>query len=188
MSETTSANSNLANNAHADRVLDGGPVQTLILGVGNLLMSDEGVGVHVIQRLVAGYQLPEEVQVLDGGTLGMDLLYYLEGVQNLLLIDAVQARKEPGTLIRLEGDDVPAFMSIKISPHQLGVPDMLAAAKLKGDCYPERIVLWGVQPELMEIGLELSPTVASQVETIIDNILEQLQVWGHKLTPREMPV
>lgn len=188
MSETTSANSNLANNAHADRVLDGSPVQTLILGVGNLLMSDEGVGVHVIQRLVAGYQLPEEVQVLDGGTLGMDLLYYLEGVQNLLLIDAVQARKEPGTLIRLEGDDVPAFMSIKISPHQLGVPDMLAAAKLKGDCYPERIVLWGVQPELMEIGLELSPTVASQVETIIDNILEQLQVWGYKLTPREMPV
>ena len=188
MSETTSANSNLANNTHADRVLDGGPVQTRILGVGNLLMSDEGVGVHVIQRLVAGYQLPEEVQVLDGGTLGMDLLYYLEGVENLLLVDAVQARAEPGTLVRLEGEEVPAFMSIKISPHQLGVPDMLAAAKLKGDCYPERIVLWGVQPELMEIGLELSPTVASQVETIIDNILEQLQVWGHKLTPREMPV
>jgi hydrogenase maturation protease len=168
--------------------LDGSPVQTLILGVGNLLMSDEGVGVHVIQKLVADYQLPEEVQVLDGGTLGMDLLYYLEGTENLLLIDAVQARKEPGTLVRLEGDEVPAFMSIKISPHQLGVPDMLAAAKLKGNCYPERIVLWGVQPELMEIGLDLSPTVESQVDTIIENILDQLQVWGHTLTPREMPV
>ena len=60
-------------------LIDGSPVQTLILGVGNLLMSDEGVGVHVIQRLVADYQLPEEVQVLDGGTLGMDLLYYPEG-------------------------------------------------------------------------------------------------------------
>jgi len=168
--------------------LDGSPVQTLILGVGNLLMSDEGVGVHVIQKLVADYQLPEEVQVLDGGTLGMDLLYYLEGTENLLLIDAVQARKEPGTLVRLEGDEVPAFMSIKISPHQLGVPDMLAAAKLKGNCYPERIVLWGVQPELMKIGLDLSPTVESQVDTIIENILNQLQVWGHTLTPREMPV
>ena len=167
--------------------LDGSPVQTLILGVGNLLMSDEGVGVHVIQRLVAEYQLPEEVQILDGGTLGMDLLYYLEGVENLLLVDAVQARKEPGTLIRLEGDDVPAFMSIKISPHQLGVPDMLAAAKLKG-YYPQRIVLWGVQPELMEIGLDLSPTVESQVDTIIENVLDQLQAWGHTLKPRQVPV
>jgi len=168
--------------------LDGSPVQTLVLGVGNLLMSDEGVGVHVIQKLVADYQLPEEVQVLDGGTLGMDLLYYLEGTENLLLIDAVQARKEPGTLVRLEGDEVPAFMSIKISPHQLGVPDMLAAAKLKGNCYPERIVLWGVQPDLMEIGLDLSSTVESQMDTIIENILDQLQAWGHTLTPRQVPV
>ena len=168
--------------------LNGSPVQTLILGVGNLLMSDEGVGVHVIQKLVADYQLPEQVQVLDGGTLGMDLLYYLEGVENLLLIDAVEAHKEPGTLIRLEGDDVPAFMSIKISPHQLGVPDMLAAAKLKGNCYPDHIVLWGVQPELMEIGLDLSPKVESQVEPIIENILEQLQVWGHTLMPKQMLV
>ena len=166
---------------------DGSPVQTLILGVGNLLMSDEGVGVHVIQKLAADYQLPEEVQVLDGGTLGMDLLYYLEGVENLLLIDAVEARKEPGTLIRLEGDEVPAFLSIKISPHQLGVPDMLAAAKLKGNCYPQRIVLWGVQPECLELGLDLSPKVESQVETIIQNILDQLRVWGYALTPKEMP-
>ena len=167
--------------------LDGSPVRTLILGVGNLLMSDEGVGVHVIQKLVADYQLPEEVQVLDGGTLGMDLLYYLEETENLLLIDAVQARADPGTLVRLEGEEVPAFMSIKISPHQLGVPDMLAAAKLKGNCYPQRIVLWGVQPELMEIGLDLSPTVESQVDTIVENILDQLQAWGHTLTPKHMP-
>lgn len=167
--------------------LDGSPVQTLILGVGNLLMTDEGVGVHVIQRLVADYQLPEQVQVLDGGTLGMDLLYYLEGVENLLLIDAVQARKEPGTLVCLEGEDVPAFMSIKISPHQMGVPDMLAAAHLM-NVYPQRIVLWGVQPELMEIGLELSHTVESKVDTIIENVLEQLQAWGHTLTPKQVPV
>jgi hydrogenase maturation protease len=118
----------------------------------------------------------------------MDLLYYLEGVENLLLIDAVQARKAPGTLVRLEGEDVPAFMSIKISPHQLGVPDMLAAARLKGDCYPERLVLWGVQPELMEIGLDLSPKIESQVDTIIENILAQLQAWGHTLTQRRVPV
>jgi hydrogenase maturation protease len=167
--------------------LDGNPVQTLVLGVGNLLMSDEGVGVQVIQRLVTAYQLPEEVQVLDGGTLGMDLLYYLEGVENLLLIDAVEAHQDPGTLIRLEGDEVPAFLSIKISPHQLGIPDMLAAARLK-DVYPQRIVLWGVQPERLEIGLDLSPKVESQVDTILQNILDQLQTWGHILVPKEVRV
>jgi hydrogenase maturation protease len=165
--------------------LDGSPIKTLILGVGNLLMSDEGVGVHVIQRLRTDYHLPEQVQILDGGTLGMDLLYYLEGVENLLLIDAVQARKEPGALVRLEGDEVPAFLSIKVSPHQLGIPDMLAAAKLK-DVFPQRIVLWGVQPELMEIGLDLSPKVESQVGTIIQNILYQLQAWGHTLIPKQV--
>ena len=81
---------------------------------------------------------------------------------------------------------MPDYMSSTISPHQLGVPDMLAAAKLKVNCYPERIELWGVQPELMEIGLDLSPKVESQVDTIIKNILDQLQAWGHTLTLRQM--
>lgn len=163
--------------------LDGSPITTLVLGVGNLLMSDEGVGVHVIQRLVDNYQLPEDVQILDGGTLGMDLLYYLEGTENLLLIDAVEARKEAGALVRLEGDEVPAFLSIKMSPHQIGVPDMLAAARLKG-IFPKRIVLWGIQPELLEIGLDLSPIVESQVDAMIKNVLEELEIWGHKVVPR----
>jgi len=167
--------------------LDGSPVTTLVLGVGNLLMSDEGVGVHVIKRLVENYKLPEEVQVLDGGTLGMDLLYYLEGAENLILIDAVETRKDPGTLVRLEGDDVPAFLSMKMSPHQIGVPDMLAAAKLK-DVFPKRLVLWGIQPELLEIGLDLSPIVAAKVDTILQQVLEQLEIWGHQVVPNPNPV
>ncbi len=105
--------------------------KTLVLGVGNKLMSDEGVGVHVIERLAEKYKLPEEVQVLDGGTLGLDLLYYLEGIENLLMVDAAETGKEAGVMIRLEGEQVPAFMSLKISPHQMGVPDMLAAARMK---------------------------------------------------------
>lgn len=152
--------------------------KTLVLGVGNKLMSDEGAGVHVIERLLAGYKIPKEVQFLDGGTLGMDLLYYLEGIENLLLVDAVETHKEPGTIIRLEGEEVPAFLSLKISPHQLGVPDMLAAAKFK-DLYPKRLVLWGIQPELLEIGLDLSPLIASKVDTLVTSIVEQLKAWGH---------
>jgi hydrogenase maturation protease len=152
--------------------------KTLVLGVGNKLLSDEGVGVHVVERLAAGYVIPEEVQLLDGGTLGMDLLYYLEGIDNLLLVDAVETHKDPGTLIRLEGEEVPAFLSLKISPHQLGVPDMLAAARFK-DLYPKRLVLWGIQPELLDIGLDLSPLIESQMDILIGNVVEQLRAWGH---------
>ena len=156
--------------------------KTLVLGVGNKLMSDEGVGVHVIERLSAGYEIPEEVQILDWGTLGMDLLYYLEGIENLLLVDAVETHKEPGTIIRLEGEDVPAFLALKISPHQIGVPDMLAAARFK-DLYPKRLVLWGIQPELLEIGLDLSPLIESKVDILVSNLAGQLKAWGHAVIP-----
>jgi len=163
-------------------VFDKPAYKTLVLGVGNTLMSDEGVGVHVIERLMAGYVIPKEVQVLDGGVLGMDLLYYLEGIENLLLVDAVETHKEAGTIIRLEGDEVPAFLSMKISPHQVGVPDMLAASKLM-DLYPKRLVLWGIQPQLMNIGLDLSPLIASKVDTLVGNMVGQLRAWGHGVTP-----
>ncbi|NOT04698.1 MAG: HyaD/HybD family hydrogenase maturation endopeptidase [Anaerolineales bacterium] len=155
--------------------------KTLVLGVGNTLMGDEGVGVHVIERLLAGYVVPEEVQVLDGGVLGMDLLYYLEGIENLLLVDAVETHSEPGTIIRLENDEVPAFLSMKISPHQVGVPDMLAAAKFK-DLYPKRLVLWGIQPEILDMGLELSPLIESKVDVLTGNLVDQLKAWGHAIT------
>lgn len=157
--------------------------QTLILGVGNLLLADEGVGIRVIERLQEKYEIPEEVHVLDGGTLGMDLLYYLDGVKRLLLIDAVETGEAPGYMIRLEGEAVPAFLSIKISPHQIGVPDMLFAAKLR-DLYPQEIVLWGVQPEILDIGLELSETVAALLETLVENIRQELDRWGIALKER----
>ncbi|NOY99754.1 MAG: hydrogenase maturation protease [Chloroflexi bacterium] len=143
-------------------------------------MADEGVGVRVVERLAADYHLPDDVQVLDGGTLGMDLLYYLEGIENLLLIDAVQAGKEPGALLKLEDNDVPSFLSMKISPHQIGIPDMLFAARLK-NMYPSHVVLWGVQPALIEVSLELSDVVAPKVDTLVDKVVEQLEQWGHTI-------
>jgi hydrogenase maturation protease len=163
-------------------MLDKPPIRTLILGVGNLLLSDEGVGLRVMERLVTTYTLPEEVQVLDGGTLGLDLLYYLEGadgrpVENLLIVDAVEMGEEPGTLLRLEGDEVPSFLSVKISPHQVGIPDMLFAAKLR-DIYPRHVVLWGVQPGTLDVGLDLSPLVSAQVDVVVAKVLEELGRWG----------
>lgn len=159
---------------------------TLILGVGNLLISDEGVGLRILERLAEEYELPEEVQTLDGGTLGLDLLYYLEGIENLLIFDAVEMGEEPGSLIRLEGDEVPSFLSVKVSPHQIGIPDMLFAAKLR-DLYPQELVLWGVQPGTLEMSLELSPPVAAQVDVVVEKAVEELTRWGVPPAPRGRP-
>ncbi len=158
--------------------------RTLVLGVGNLLLSDEGVGVRVVERLASTYELPDTVRILDGGTLGLDLLYYLEGVENLLIIDAVEMGQEPGSLMRMEGQEVPAFLSIKMSPHQIGIPDMLFAARLV-DRFPRRVVLWGVQPDKLEVGLELSPTVAAQVDALVERAVAELAQWGESLTRKE---
>jgi hydrogenase maturation protease len=157
--------------------------QALILGAGNLLLSDDGAGIHTIQRLQESVELPEEVRVLDGGTLGLNLLPFLEGISYLVIIDAMETRRPPGTLRRLAGDDVPAYLSIKMSPHQIGIPDMLFAAKLR-DLYPRDVVVWGVQPATTEVGLELSPPVAAQVDVLVEKVLAELARWGIEVHPK----
>lgn len=161
-------------------MIDNPAVKTLVLGVGNRLVSDEGIGVHVIEHLAANYALPKEAMLLDGGTLGLDLLYYIEGSENLLIIDAVETGHEPGFMLRLEDEQVPAFLSLKMSPHQVGVPDMLFAAKLKG-VTPKRLVLLGIQPELLDIGLDLSPTISARFDELVAQTLAQLKHWGHEV-------
>lgn len=116
--------------------------KTLILGVGNYLLSDDGLSVHVLERLVQTERLPEEIEVVDGGTCGLDLLQFLEGITNLIIVDAVNAGKEPGTIIRLSGEQVPAYLSMKISPHDIGLPDLLATAKLRDLYPPQRSCPW----------------------------------------------
>lgn len=157
-------------------------MKTLILGVGNILLSDEGVGVHVVRLLRERYRFPQEVEILDGGTLGLDLLPYVESADRLLIVDAVQMDAPPGTVVRLEGDEVPAVLNLKYSPHQAGVSDLLAAARLLGRS-PAEVVLLGVQPASLEVGLELSPAVAAQMEFLVRTVLAELQRWG--IVPQE---
>jgi len=149
----------------------------LVLGAGNLLLSDDGLGIHAIRRLQEVAQLPHEVQVLDGGTLGLGLLHYLDGVSHLLIIDALETGQPPGTVSRLGGEEVPAYFALKMSPHEIGLPDMLFAAKLR-DLYPPEVVIWGAQPGTVEVGLDLSPPVAEQVDVLVSNVLGELRRWG----------
>lgn len=152
-------------------------MKILVLGLGNILLSDEGVGVHVIHLLRERYDFPQEVEVMDGGTLALDLLPYVEDADRLLIVDAVQMDAPPGRLIRLEGEEVPAVLNMKYSPHQMGLSDLLAAARLLGR-YPAEVVLWGIQPACLDVGLELSPAVVAQVETLVQNVLVELQRWN----------
>ena len=157
--------------------------KTLILGLGNILLGDEGVGVRVVERLLDLYHFPEGTQVMDGGTLALDLMPYVEDADRMVVIDAVDMRAEPGTVVRITDDEVPTFLSVKVSPHQMGLADILSAARLRG-LSPSELVLWGVQPEVMDTTLELSPPVAAQVDVLVDGVLADLSQWGIEPTGR----
>lgn len=148
--------------------------KTLILGVGNLLMSDDGVGVHVIQRLNESQVLPEEVQAVDGGTCGLDLLQYFDGVEHLIVVDAANLSQPPGSIQRMVGEQVPAFLAQKVSPHEINLPELLFSAKLTG-LYPKRVVVLGVQPQTIDTGVDLSPAVAGQVDELVLRIMQEFQ-------------
>jgi hydrogenase maturation protease len=150
---------------------------TLVLGIGNLIMTDDGVGIRVIHLLQERYTFPDSVLVMDGGTLGLDLLHYLEGITRLLVVDAVETGGPPGTLVRLTGDEINIAFRTKLSPHQMGLQDLLLVAELQGFA-PEEMVLLGVQPGEIGMGTELTPAVAAQVEPLVELVLAELERWG----------
>ena len=153
------------------------PPDILVLGIGNLIMTDDGVGVRVVHLLQERYRFPETVRVLDGGTLGLDLLHYLEGVKRLLVVDAVETSGPPGTLVRLTGDEINIAFRTKLSPHQMGLQDLLLVAELQG-FNPEEMILLGVQPGEIEMGTELTAVVEGQVEPLVAQVLKELEAWG----------
>lgn len=154
----------------------------LVLGLGNVLLHDEGVGVWVAEALRHEFEFPDGVSVLEGGTLGLDLLPWLDGVERLLVIDAVRLGRAPGATARLEGDEVPAALDVKLSPHQIGVRDLLAAARLMGR-EPSLVVLWGMEPESLDPGTGFSPRVARALPRLQAEVVEELRRWGVPATP-----
>src|SRR5690242_121821 len=130
-------------------------VNILVLGIGNLLMTDDGIGVRAIQLLTERYRFPEQVTVVEGGTLGLDLLPQVQDAERLLIVDAVETGAAPGTLVRYAGDMIPLTPEGRLSPHQLGLKDLLTLAAVLGSA-PEETVLWGVQPESVTVGLDLT--------------------------------
>lgn len=156
-------------------------LSVLVLGIGNLVMSDDAVGVIVAQRLQAEYRFPDNVEIMDGGTLGLDLLPKLENITNLIMIDAVETGKAAGTCVRLSGQELPIALQTKVSPHQMGLKDLLAVSELMGHS-PKEMVLIGVQPGSIEMEVGLTPEVEAQLDTLIANVLTELATWEIPVT------
>jgi hydrogenase maturation protease len=146
-----------------------------VLGLGNPMRTDDGVGIYAIRQLSEDRQLPLGVQVIEGGTLGLELLHSLQGVTHLLVLDAVDTGAVPGTLTRFansELDSVPVARSV----HLLGLADLLGSMKLLGDA-PDEVVLLGIQPESTDWGVTLSPRVTGALYQLSKSAVTQLQVW-----------
>jgi hydrogenase maturation protease len=148
----------------------------LVLGMGNLVHSDDGVGVHAIQCLERDPRVPPGTVLLDGGTHGLGLLPHISGFSRLLVIDAVDAGQPPGTVVRFEGGALHGLPG-KSSVHQLGFADMMVALKLLGEAPPE-LVVFGVQPLSTEWSGELTTPVREALPALLDAVVRQLEVWA----------
>ena len=156
----------------------------LVLGIGNVLLTDEGVGVRTLKELERRFSFPANVELLDGGTAGIDLLRHIRNRDCLIIIDAMKSGQVPGTIVRVAGEDVPAAFRTRISPHQLGLSDLLAAAMLT-DELPKNLVLFGVEPESIDIGLDLTETVEANLGKLIEAVADELRAAGCSLVPVE---
>jgi len=163
---------------------DGAPV--LVLGLGNVVCADDGAGVAAVHRLVRDFDLPEEVVALDGGTLGLSLLPLVDSAEQVILVDAIRASGPPGTLVRIEGDAVAPAVYERLSPHQIGVADLLAGAALL-DRYPSRVVLIGVVPRSVELGLGCTPPVQEAIPGLVARVVAELTAMGLAPTRRTEP-
>jgi hydrogenase maturation protease len=160
-------------------------VNVLVLGIGNVLMMDDSIGVRTVEELGRRYCFSGDVELLDGGTSGMELLSYIGGRDHLIIVDALKSGLEPGTVVRVEGEDVPARFLTRISPHQLGLSDVLAAATVSGSL-PKNMVLFGVEPKTVELGLGLSDEVRSSFEKLLLTVREELIRIGCEVKPVEV--
>ena len=148
---------------------------TVVVGIGNTILSDDGVGVHAARRLQDDARLPAGVTVLDGGTLGLDLAPFVSDAARLLFLYAANSGEAPGTLTRMRGTDL-LSATRSWSVHQLGVADLIAALTLLSS-KPQDIIVLGVQPAHTDWGTSLSPEVEAALIPLVDAALEQLRLW-----------
>jgi hydrogenase maturation protease len=158
-------------------------LNVLVLGLGNILLSDEGAGVRAVEELQRRYDCSNRAEFIDGGTMGLDLLPYFEGRSHILILDAVKTGDVPGTIVRI--DDPPAYFRSITSPHQIGLADVLCLAAMTGDL-PRNITLFGIEPRQLSTGLDLSREVAVNLGRLVDMVVAGLKQIGVDVQPKKL--
>ncbi len=151
-------------------------IPLLVLGLGNVLCGDDGAGVEAV-RLLACRPLPRGVRVADGGVLGLALLPTIESARRVLFVDAVRCAGPAGRIVVLSGEDVVPALRERLSPHEIGVWDLLWAARLRGTT-PEQIAIVAVVPESLEVGVGLSPAVSAALPALVEAVENTAASWG----------
>lgn len=156
-------------------------MKTLIFGAGNLILTDEGFGVHCIKYLEEHYIFPDDVELFDGGTLGIMVTHKFEEADRAYILDTVDMTGEPGGVFRFEKEDIMLKrIPVKLSPHQIGIQEMLFISELRGGC-PDNVSLVGVIPESLDPGNELSPILRKRLTEVTAMVVDELRSLGHDI-------
>ena len=158
-------------------------MHAVVIGIGNTILTDEAAGVRVVEALERAYEVPPNVQLIDGGTSGMEMIEELSNLDILIVVDVVKTGAAPGTVVKISGDEIPVFFRKKLSPHQVALPDVLACLELL-DTMPKEIIVLGVEPVSLELGMEMTSTVARQVPVLVEMAAAELVKRGYALTAR----
>lgn len=150
----------------------------MILGVGNKLLTDEGFGIHVIEKLMKEYEFSQNVSVMDGGVLGIYLLGFISEADKLIVIDVIRNNGKPGTMYRIENDDIPDRVRAKNSLHQVDFLETMTLCKYGLDKAPESVIL-GVEPlDIQTYSVELTSPVKDKIDDIIEKVLKEVEILG----------
>lgn len=155
-------------------------MKTLVLGIGNTLLTDEGIGIHVLQALEPELGGRDDVTLLDGGTLSFTLAGPIEEADALIVVDAANIKNRAGEWVLLEGEAMDAFLMShrKASVHEVGLTDLRAIALLAGH-WPERRALVAIRPQVVDWGEVPTPAVAASIPPVCDAIVKQICAWNH---------
>ncbi|MBK7356454.1 HyaD/HybD family hydrogenase maturation endopeptidase [Propionivibrio sp.] len=155
-------------------------MRAVVLGIGNTILTDEAAGVRVVEALERDFKLPADVLAIDGGTSGMEMIEDLSNLDLLIVVDVVKTGAAPGTLVKIAGADIPVFFRSKLSPHQIALPDVLASLELL-DAMPKEIIVLGVEPVSLELGMEMTTTVSDQIQPLVSMVADELLSHGYLL-------
>ncbi|WP_273264795.1 HyaD/HybD family hydrogenase maturation endopeptidase [Flexistipes sinusarabici] len=145
-----------------------------VLGLGNLLMNDDAAGALTAKELQKEFDNSDNFKIIEGGTLGMDLLHFIQWSDYLIIIDSVQLDLDPGSVVKIEGKDIDYVFQNKLSPHQMGMKDILFASEISGDL-PEKIVFYGIQVENIEMDMKLSAKVKANISKLKNEVIKEIE-------------